>query len=89
MILHSERWMDLRRFRALHEAGLSISAIARETGLNWRTVKKYVEAPPPVVPPKGPSRKGCHRQVIEPFKPVIGFVHVWRQHLCMRFGGSW
>ncbi|MFD9637395.1 IS21 family transposase [Streptomyces violascens] len=71
MILHSERWMDLRRFRALHEAGLSISAIARETGLNWRTVKKYIDAPPPVVPPKGPSRKGCHGQVIEPFKPVI------------------
>ncbi|WP_456115212.1 IS21 family transposase [Streptomyces broussonetiae] len=63
--------MDLRRFRALHEAGMSISAIARETGLNWRTVKKYVEAPPPVVPPKGPPRKGCNPQVIEPFKPVI------------------
>ncbi|MEV5952041.1 hypothetical protein [Streptomyces sp. NPDC051993] len=71
MILDSERWMDLRRFRALHEAGLSISAIARETGLNWRTVKKYVEEPPPVVPPKGSSRKGCHGKVIEPFKPVI------------------
>ncbi len=63
--------MDLRRFRALHEAGMSISAIARETGLNWRTVKKYVEAPPPVVPPRGPSRKGCHVLVIEPFKPII------------------
>ncbi len=23
------------------------------------------------MPPKGPSRKGCHGQVIEPFKPVI------------------
>jgi transposase len=41
--------MDLRRLRALYEAGMSISAIAREAGQNWRTVKKYVEAPPPVV----------------------------------------
>jgi hypothetical protein len=52
--------MDLRRFRAQHETELSISAIAREAGLNWRTVKKYIDAPAPVVPPKGPSRKGCH-----------------------------
>jgi len=29
--------MDLRRFRGLHEAGMSISAISGETGLNWRT----------------------------------------------------
>ncbi|MCX5529825.1 IS21 family transposase [Streptomyces sp. NBC_00006] len=71
MILHPERWMDLRRFRALHESGMSFSAIARETGLNWRTVKKYVNAPPPVVPPKGSSRQGTQRQVIEPFKPII------------------
>lgn len=63
--------MDLRRFRGLHEAVMSISAISRETGLNWRTVKKYVQESPPVVPPKGTSRKGCHRQVIEPFKPVV------------------
>jgi transposase len=63
--------MDLRRFRGLHEARMSISAISGETGLNWRTVKKYVQESPPVVPPKGTSRNGCHRQVIEPFKPVV------------------
>lgn len=33
MVLRSERWLELRRFRALHEAGLSISQIARETGM--------------------------------------------------------
>ena len=32
MILDSESWMDLRRFRALHRAGVSIAEIARETG---------------------------------------------------------
>jgi len=42
MVLDPEEWMDLRRFRALYEAGVSISAIARETGHDWRTVKKYL-----------------------------------------------
>jgi predicted transcriptional regulator len=41
--LDERRWLDVRRFRALHEAGASVSEIARETGLNWRTVKKYLE----------------------------------------------
>ena len=40
--LEEQRWLDVRRFRALHEAGASVSEIARETGLNWRTVKKYL-----------------------------------------------
>jgi hypothetical protein len=30
MILDPEEWMDLRRFRALYEAGVSISATAPE-----------------------------------------------------------
>jgi transposase len=40
--LDEQRWLEVRRFRALHEAGASVSEIARETGLNWRTVKKYM-----------------------------------------------
>ena len=44
MILDSESWMDLRRFRALHRAGVSIAEIARETGLHRRTVRKYLNA---------------------------------------------
>ena len=46
-----ERWLELRRFRVLRDAGASISEIARETGLNWRTVKKYLEAEGPAGPP--------------------------------------
>ncbi|MEQ4306197.1 helix-turn-helix domain-containing protein, partial [Plantactinospora sp. B6F1] len=42
MVLRSERWLELRRFRALHEAGLSLSQIARETGLDRKTVRKYL-----------------------------------------------
>ena len=33
---------ELRRFRALRDAGLGISEIARETGLHRTTVRKYL-----------------------------------------------
>lgn len=62
--------MDLRRFRALHEAGVSISAIARETGHHWRTVKKYL-ADELAEPPVAPSRRGTQARVIEGFTEVI------------------
>ncbi|SCF48730.1 Helix-turn-helix domain of resolvase [Micromonospora matsumotoense] len=42
MVLRSERWLKLRRVRALHEAGLSLSQITRETGLDRKTVRKYL-----------------------------------------------
>ena len=62
--------MDLRRFRALHEAGVSISAIARETGHHWRTVKKYLAAELAGLP-VAPSRRGAQPRVIEGFTEVI------------------
>jgi transposase len=70
MILDPEEWMDLRRFRALYEAGVSISAIARETGHDWRTVKKYLTVQG-AVPPVAPSRRGTQPRVVEPFVEVI------------------
>ena len=39
-----ETWMELH---VLHKHGWSISALAREFGLNWRTVKREVESPGP------------------------------------------
>ena len=39
-----ETWMELH---VLHQHGWSISALAREFGLNWRTVKREVAAPAP------------------------------------------
>ncbi|MEV4418262.1 IS21 family transposase, partial [Catellatospora sp. NPDC049609] len=60
MALDAQRWMELRRFRALRESGATLSEIARETGLNWRTVRKYLSedgAVPPAPAPR-PARRG-------------------------------
>jgi transposase len=70
MILDPEEWMDLRRFRALHDAGVSISAIARETGHHWRTVKKYL-AEEKVAPPVAPPRRGTQPRVMDAFAEVV------------------
>jgi hypothetical protein len=42
MILSQELWMELRAFKALAEAGATWAEIARETGYDWRTVKRYL-----------------------------------------------
>ena len=68
-MLDAERWLELRRFRALRDAGLSISEIARETGLHRTTVRKYLNAelgqpPQRVARPKRPL-------AVEPFTHVI------------------
>jgi predicted transcriptional regulator len=34
--------MNIRRFRALHQAGASYAEIARECGCDPRTVRKYL-----------------------------------------------
>jgi hypothetical protein len=60
-----ETWMNLRRFRALREAGATYAEIGRECGVDWRTVKMYLSADAPAIPPVGPSRKGTQPQVIE------------------------
>ncbi len=71
MILHPENWMNIRRFRALHEAGASYAEIAAEVGCDWRTVKKYLSGDVPAVPPAGSSRKGTQPRKIAPFEGVI------------------
>lgn len=71
MVLHSEQWLELRRFRALHEAGLSISEIARQTGLHRRTVRKYLAGDAAVAPPRPSPRAGTRVQVLSPFAHVI------------------
>ena len=39
-MLQKEKIMDIY---TLHHQGLSINAIARRTGINWRTVKKFID----------------------------------------------
>jgi transposase len=71
MILDAETWMNIRRFRALHERGATYAEIAAEVGCDWRTVKKYIDAGATSVPPRGPSRRGCLPQAVAPFTGVI------------------
>ena len=56
--------MDIRRFKALHESGTTYAEIARECGVDYRTVKKYLAAGATSVPPRGTSRRGTQACVI-------------------------
>lgn len=71
MILDAESWMNIRRFRSLHKAGASYAEIARECGVDWRTVRRYLTEDGPVTPPAAPSRAGSQPQVIAPLVEVV------------------
>jgi len=66
MILHEEIWMDIRRFASLRESGTTYADIARECGVDYRTVKKYLAAGARNVPPVGSSRLGTQPRVVTP-----------------------
>ena len=66
MILDEELWMNIRRYRSLHAAGATYAEIARECGVDWRTVKKYLAADAPSTPPAAPSRAGTQPRAITP-----------------------
>jgi transposase len=74
MILDTESWMNIRRFRTLHQAGASFAEIGRECGVDWRTVKKHLAVPAPAVPPVGPPRKGTQPRKID---HLTGVVDAW------------
>jgi transposase len=74
MILDTESWMNVRRFRALHAAGATYAEIARECGVDWRTVRKYLAEDAPSVPPAAPSRAGTQPKLITPF---VGVIEAW------------
>jgi transposase len=56
MILSQEQWMELRAFKALADAGATWAEIARETGYDWRTVKRYLSTDAPTAPPAPAKR---------------------------------
>jgi transposase len=70
MILSQERWMELRAFKALAEAGATWAEIARETGYDWRTVKRYLAADASAVPP-APAKRGPGPRLIDPYAHLI------------------
>jgi transposase len=72
VVLDPHRWLELRRFRGLYEAGaISLSEIARETGLNRRTVRKYLSAQAPVAPPRRTRGGRGRKRVIDEVAPLI------------------
>ena len=72
MVLDPERWLELRRFRGLVESGaMSVSEVAKETGLNWRTVSKYLSAAGPASPPRRSPSGRSRARVIDEFAPLV------------------
>lgn len=63
--------MNIRRFRSLYAAGCTYAEIARECGVDWRTVKKYLAEEGSSVPPVPPARVGTQPQVIAPFVEIV------------------
>lgn len=72
MVLDPQRWMELRRFRGLFESGaMSLSEIAKETGLNRRTVRKYLAAQAPISPPRRSSSGHARGRMVDDVAPLI------------------
>ena len=74
MIVDPETWLNIRRFRVLHEAGASYAEIARECGVDWRTVRKHLAEDGLAGPPRAPSRAGTQPRKIT---PLAGVVEQW------------
>src|SRR5215207_8993031 len=70
MILSQERWMNLRAFKALADAGATWAEIARETGYDWRTVKRYLSAEASSSPP-APAKRGPGPRKTDPYAHLI------------------
>jgi hypothetical protein len=70
MILSQEQWMNLRAFKALAEAGATWAEIARETGYDWRTVKRYLSSDAGSSPP-APAKRGPGPRLIDPYAHLI------------------
>jgi transposase len=59
-----------RRFKALAEAGATWAEIARESGYDWRTVKRYLTADAPATPP-APAKRGPGPRKTDPYAHLI------------------
>ncbi|MFE5113686.1 IS21 family transposase [Streptomyces sp. NPDC056663] len=71
MVLDPQRWLELRRFRGLVESGaMSLSEVAKETGLNWRTVSKYLSGDSSS-PPRRTASGQPRKRVVDEVAPLI------------------
>ena len=66
--------MDLRAYRALRDAGATWAEIARETGHDWRTVKKYLSPDAAERPPAVTASRPTRPKVIDPY---TGLIDAW------------
>jgi len=70
VVLDPRRWSELRRFRGLLESGaMSLSEIARETGLDRKTVRKYLSGPS--TPPRRSAAGKLVPRMIDEFAPLV------------------
>jgi transposase len=70
MILSQEQWMNLRAFKVLAETGATWAEIGRETGYDWRTVKRYLSDDAPATPP-APVKRGRGPRKTDPYAHLI------------------
>jgi hypothetical protein len=67
VVLDPHRWLELRRFRSLLESrAMSLSEIARETGLD----RKYLSVPGPATPPRRSANGRSLARKIDEFAPL-------------------
>lgn len=50
---------------------MSLTEVAKETGLNWRTVSKYLSADGPASPPRRSPNGRSRARVIDEFAPLV------------------
>ena len=71
LIVPLEKWMDLRRYRPLRDAGASYREIAAEVGVDWRTVKKYLAVGAGGTLPAAPPRVGVRPRKVDGVAQLI------------------
>ncbi len=71
MLLSTEEWMELRAYRARQDAGATWAEIARETGHDWRTVKKYLTPDTCDRPPAVTASRPAKKKLIDPYTDLI------------------